>query len=103
MIAAVLQKSGLVELFVAHALAPFHNLTAVFIALTLLIAVTALLIPSTSGRAALFTTDIPGTGIAIAGSTAGPTHRTTMPDDHSFVGGRIVAWSRGTSDFCRCH
>ncbi|WP_419908012.1 SLC13 family permease [Hoeflea sp.] len=52
-IAAVVKTSGLLERFAFAAVRPFKSLTGFFHALAFVIATTAFLIPSTSGRAAL--------------------------------------------------
>lgn len=52
-IAAVLKASGLVERCIGAALRPFTTVASVFYAVALVIAATAFVVPSTSGRAAL--------------------------------------------------
>lgn len=52
-IAAVVRSSGLMERLAFAAVRPFSNLSAFFHAIAFVIALTAFLIPSTSGRAAL--------------------------------------------------
>lgn len=54
MLAAMVQRTGLVERGVFAMLRPFRTVGAVFYALSLAILATAFFIPSTSGRAALF-------------------------------------------------
>lgn len=52
-IAAVIRSSGLLERFAYRAVAPFRSVTWFFHALAFVVAMTAFLVPSTSGRAAL--------------------------------------------------
>ena len=52
-IATVLKASGLMEAVALKIIRPFRTLTGLFCGLTLVIAATAFIIPSTSGRAAL--------------------------------------------------
>ena len=102
-IAAVVRSSGLMERLAFAAVRPFRSLPGFFHALALVISLTAFLIPSTSGRAALLLPVFMALADQMPGKAFGTRPRIAFPDRDFAFCRWLDYWRRGPHDHCRIH